>query len=305
MKQFLAAIVLLFSTTLWGQGISFSTEVDSTELLIGEQAILTLRAEIPEGTDFIWPLIPDTITGLEIIDLGIIDTVTQKGKMSLQQEVRITSFDSGYVTLPPLALVVNGDSTLSLALGIGVGMPETNEEQDFYDIKAPLEPPFDWGPFIPWIIGGAAGLALLGFGIFYFIKSRNKEEVPIEETLPPAEWARQQLMQLNQEQLWQKGENKAYYSRLTDVLRTYLSRQMNIHALESTADEIIEELTKVGIPQELFTQMKTMLQLSDMAKFAKQKPNAFQNEESIKTVYEFIAATEPKEEKKEGDDVSV
>ena len=64
--------------------------------------------------------------------------------------------------------------------------------------------------------------------------------------------AREALAELEREELWQKGELKAYYSRLVDILRIYLERQMSIQAMESTAEEIIGDLEDQNLPKDLF-----------------------------------------------------
>ena len=72
---------------------------------------------------------------------------------------------------------------------------------------------------------------------------------------------------------------------MTEILRTFIERELNIPALESTTDELLETITdfnqssKLNIPKETLDKMQRLLQEADLVKFAKSKP--LQNEISI------------------------
>lgn len=65
-----------------------------------------------------------------------------------------------------------------------------------------------------------------------------------EKPLLPHELALQKLVALQQQKLWQKGDVKPYQSELTFIIREYLENRFNIQALESTTDEIVQNLPK-------------------------------------------------------------
>jgi hypothetical protein len=76
-----------------------------------------------------------------------------------------------------------------------------------------------------------------------------------------------------------------YYVELTDIIRTFIEREMNIPALESTTDELIETITDfnssshLNIPPETLKKLHELLREADLVKFAKSKP--LQNEISL------------------------
>ncbi len=275
----------------------FSAEADTNRILIGEQIMLSLKAKIPQKTDFQWPAWPDSIVGIELVEAQKLDTVSDKGYWRLRQNLILTSFDSGVAAIPPLTFSANGQSAVSQSIGISVSFPELSEEQDYYDIKKPLEPPFVWTPYI---YGALILVALIGLVILaiYFIKKPKKPAQPtLQQKLTPYEYAQYQLRELEKEQLWQAGNLKEFYSRLTDILRLFLEKEKRMNAMESTADEVIEQIRTLPISSELKERTARLFMRSSLVKFAKEKTGAAENEQSMRTADQFLTALKPSEKK--------
>lgn len=304
MKKLLSILILLISVVAWAQPVRFSAEIDTNKILIGDQFTLQLKGEVAEGTNFQWPIIPDTVSGLDFVDISKIDTLSKDGVWKLSQKLTLTSFDSGYVAIPPLTLKAGNDEASSQALAVAVEFPQLSEEQDLYDIKEPLEPPFDW---IPLLIGLGIGIVLI-VGTWFYIKwlkkRKNRVKLTPEQMLTPYEYAQLQMTEIEKEQLYQAGKIKEYYSRLTDVMRLYMERQMGINAMESTADELIEKMREIRLPKELQERIDELIHLSALVKYAKEKPGVGQNESALKTVKAFLEQTKPAE-KEENAELSV
>ena len=90
--------------------------------------------------------------------------------------------------------------------------------------------------------------------------------------------ALQRLNELDGKQLWQKNKIKQYYVELTDIVRTYIERELKIPALESTTDELMETIgdfntsSSLNIPNETVDKLNNLLKDADLVKFAKFKP---------------------------------
>lgn len=298
MKRLIAAILLVLSgQQLSAQRASFTTEADTNRILIGEQVQLQLEARLPENSEFTWPVLPDTIPGLEVVKASAIDTISKDGFWTIRQNYRLTSFDSGYTAIPPLDLQVGNKTYTSAAIAMMVSLPEMSEEQDMYDIKAPREAPFNWQRLLV-LVGLGILLAAVIITIIYFLRKRRKGPAPEpEHHLPPYEFAMMQLHELEKEQLWQSGRIKEFYSRLTDILRLYLEREKGIPAMESTADEVSDQVSQMRLSKEMKQQVKDLMSLSAMVKYAKEKPGTAANERSLETVRQFLEETKPVEEK--------
>lgn len=296
MKKILVYIAILTGPFIMGQAPTFEVDADTNKLMIGDQFTVTMRASMVKSRPFAWPTLPDSLKGLELVSESPIDTVEKNNTWYIEQKLVMTSFDSGYSAFPPLLFSSDGDEILSAAIPIFVEFPELSEEQDYYDIKPPMEAPRDWRSYLLW--GSLiVGVPLLLGSIIFLLARRKREFVePAEPRLPPYEEAMLQLQKLESEELWQNGELKAYYSRLTEILRVYMELELAVNALESTADEIIDRLKRMGLTDSVREPMTKMLRLSDMVKFAKEKPGPEENKNAIDIVRGFLDETKPIEQ---------
>jgi hypothetical protein len=83
---------------------------------------------------------------------------------------------------------------------------------------------------------------------------------------------------------------------LSTIIRTYIENRFDIPALESVTTEIIDEFdkTQYAVP-EIISKVKDLLSLSDMVKFAKDKPDSYKNELMIEYAFSFINFTKEAE----------
>jgi hypothetical protein len=96
--------------------------------------------------------------------------------------------------------------------------------------------------------------------------------------------------------LWQKGETKKYYTRLTEILRQYLENRYGILSLELTTSETLEALVKTGFKKdESYKTLKNVLTGADLVKFAKYKPLGGENEQNLDNAYIFVNMTKASE----------
>ena len=119
--------------------------------------------------------------------------------------------------------------------------------------------------------------------------------------MSPYEWAMAQLDVLKNDELWQQGEVKEYYSRLTDILRLYIEKEMGKPAMESTADEVIDIISELKPGDELMERCESLMMLSVGVKYARQTPDEKEHRESLNTLEHFLEAFKPEPEEKESD----
>ncbi len=277
---------------------------DSSSFLMGQQVNLTLELNTDKDAQINWPSISDTFTRFfEVIKSSRIDTlVDASGNWNLSQVLTITSFDTGYHAIPPIAFAVRlpgsqefvqmeSEPLLLQVKGIPV-----DKSADIKDLKPILRVPYTFADFLPWILGILL-LALLVALIWFFIWSRknNKPLIKIPSRPPPPAHviALSKLEELKKKQLWQKGMIKEYHTSLTDILRSYLEAIYKINAAEMTSFEILQALKQQIIEENQLKELKKVLELADMAKFAKARPMAADNELSFNLVLNFIKSTAP------------
>ncbi|MBI1288696.1 MAG: hypothetical protein GC178_14090 [Flavobacteriales bacterium] len=307
------AMTLICVSGLFAQNATITATLDSQQILIGDQVNLDLSATLNDGVTVAWPVFKDTITGqLEIIQSSIPDTVKKEtGETVIHQRLVLTTFDTGFVIVPPIHFVFNQDSTQMLsteAQMLFVSDIPVEMEADIKDIKERLDVPYNWKKLLTWAAIILAVLALIIGGILYWMKHRKKEEVPVARPKPkrPAhEIALEKLEALRQKKLWQSDQTKEYYIELSDIIREYAEFRFGVIALEMTTEETVAALRLRGVSEQHVGSLKQMLQMADLAKFAKYKPVSNENEQCFDIAVQFVNNTlvmpldEPKEEEKE------
>ncbi len=289
MRNTMLCLFLVMGTLVSAQEFDFSARVDTQQIKIGEPIHLNLKASIPSGKNYTWPSLNE-LPGISIIEMGSVDSLKNELGLELEQKVRLTSFDSGDVFIPPLKLVLE-DSSISEtdSIAIRVFFPNIKAGQDYYDIKGPGSIPFDLMQILYW------ALALLGIGLIVFFlwkRLRNKGEsqakTPEAPLVPPVEWALEALRSLEAKKLWQEGKNKAYYSELVDILRIFLERKHGLKTKELTAEELVSRMKPIVKNEQLYRQMKESLLLSALVKFAREKPLPEDNIQALESIREFV-----------------
>ena len=290
MKKFFL-IFFFFAYSLISNSQNAEIKIDTNTILIGQQIKLIVKCE--EITPpFIFPSFEDTIiSGIEIIKNSSIDTVFKSNKnntLSLVQEYLITAWDSGAYYIPSYKIsdVIKTDPLLLNVLTVAV-----DQKSDIKDIKKPLDPKLEFSDFLPWLIGLLIVLLLLYlYKKFSEIKKDEKIAPIIKEIIPAHIAALNKLEKIEKEELWQSGKIKEYHSEISETLRKYIEERYKCIALELTTDEILDELENL-ISKEIYNDLKNILQIADLAKFAKSKPTNQDNLQSMSLSKKFVDTT--------------
>lgn len=271
-------------------------EIDTTNIRIGEQ--FQLKISVDETKNVIIPKIK--LKGLEIVDSTKVDTL----KNSLIRKYILTGFDSGAFYIPQQQIFVKNQAYLtdSLLVNVATITVDTTKVKKF-PIKAIKAEPYTFDDFKIYIYIALAILAIIGFWIYWFVirKRKEEEEVPTYRTLPPYEEAIFKLNELDEKLLWQNNKVKEYYSELTEIVRGYIERELNVPALENTTDEVLEMINDfkksdtIETSKETIAKLKDLLREADLVKFAKSKPLAIEIEDDRKDAEFIIGNLKPKQ----------
>lgn len=272
------------------------TALDSTQILIGDQVHLSIETPFQDGLSVTFPALADTITSQVEVVSSETDTLRPKdGQAMLRHVLTLTSFDTGFIVIPPLPVLIGTDTFATEPQLVYVADVAIDETADVKDIEEPLDPPFDWYSLIPY---GIAALVVLVIGALIWNYLRNRKQHP-EVALAPAPsepahvTALARLEALRQQKLWQSDRVKEYHIELTDILRWYLEQRFGIMALEQTTDEITYAMERQGIDRALIADMRKVLVMADLVKFAKSRPISTENEQSMDTAVSFVQSTIP------------
>jgi hypothetical protein len=288
---------LLLACSMPSAAQQVSAQLDTNaNILIADTFFIDLKAIIPPNSTVIWPEIGMNIGDLEVnlSATSKVDSLKSNTEWVLSQHVVLTSFDTGYFAIPPFIFLINGDSlaTTPQIVKIG-GVAIDTADLKVKPIKDVLKAPRTFmDVFWPW---GAIGLAYIAMliGVLLYFKYRKKEPLPKRPIyqIPAHVWALRELSKLKEDSLWQKGEIKAYYTRISDIFRQYVELRYQQPALESTTPEIISRMKLLGLNYDVLENIKTTLTLADFVKFAKAKPVEKDHIDSFESVLRFVETT--------------
>ena len=283
---------------------SVSVKLDSARVVMGKTT--TMHIEIVQDKEvngLLLTLLGDTLNSkVEIADKGRADTaMLDNNRVQIKRDIALQAFDPGVYQLPPLLYVTGHDTIKSQSLTLAVDSIKVDPNGSIKDFKPIATVPFkllDWVPdFISdywwaWL----AGLALIAFGIFayyHWYKKGINPLKPVKKRLPPYEEAMLALTTLKGRNLWQNGQEKEYFTGLTDILRVYIDRRFGINAVEMTSSQIMDKIKQNKEAHIANDQLKDVLEIADFVKFAKMHTLADDNEIAYQRAVNFVKATKP------------
>jgi len=256
MKKLIVYILFFVGFAGYSQENPVSIQIDTTYIRIGEQ--IQLKISVNETTNVVFPTLKlDSLRKVEVVEVLPTDTL----KNRLEKKYLLTSFDSGVYVIPQQTVLVNNKRFFTDSLMVNVATIKVDTtKQKMFPIKAIQREPKtfdDYKHLFWWLIPIFVLLAI----ILYFIFRKKKEKEVPKVYVAPIQEALQRLKELDEKHLLEQNKIKIYYSELTDIVRTYIEKDISIPALESTTNELIEtikdfnESSKLGISKETLHQL--------------------------------------------------
>lgn len=303
---FLTAVFLFASPLASGEEprpaepeISLKAEVNKAFITIGDPVEYTVTIRHSPDVQVLSNIPPP---GEDFLKIKKVEDIPAAGGPLLVEgrKYTLTAFQLGEFVLEPVQIqyrVRGGEPQTLVAEKIFLTVKSVAEGEvktDIRGIKHVLSMPLARQGLliILAVVILAAGLIL-----FRFWRRKKSEVVKSEEpALGPEEEAMNALHQLFDSDLIRRGKIKEYYLRFSEILRLYFERRLRITALEATTGEILRDLREQELSLELRTQIQEVLEFSDLAKFAKWKPEPAQIIQTNQAAKQIIESLRPKSE---------
>ncbi len=284
--------------------ISLEAKLDSAHLLMGK--VTSLNVKLVKAANINGKLLVPIDTIAEKVEIaGALDPDTTdlgNGIQEIKQKIILQSFDSGLYTLNPVIFITEtGDTVISnrSVLKVNpVNVDTLSNIHDYADVQKGETRFFDFLPdFITdygiWIM--IAVLVIIACIIVYFkyIKKGRIPLIPQKKLEPPYEQAIKRLNALRSRQLCEQGQEKEFYTALTDILRDYIDRRFNINAMEMTSTQILSALEQNETTRMPKRHMQQLLEIADFVKFAKVRPMPDDNVKAFQNALQFVEDTKP------------
>lgn len=309
-KTILIALICVAGIGTAQAKVTVTAKLDSVNLLMGNLTMLRLEVVQDKGKPGGFPLFRDADPALgyvgvcgDSIELRTSiksDTVELgSGRIQINHMVPVQAFDSGTYRLPEFVYVSESDSARSNVLTLNV-VPVDVTVDDPIAGYAPVAKPEgskitdalpNWLADYWWAI--LLALILAGVGVWAFLRYKKEGTVLPKKPQPtPYETAMRDLRDLKTKNLWEQGLEKEYFTRLTDILRTYLDKRFGINAMEMTTREIMECLYNSDLKDKR-EYMRQILSVADFVKFAKVRPLPADNIAAYENAVKFVEETKP------------
>lgn len=302
MKQIflVAAAILLVFSNAFSQDVAVNSSIGNDSLLIGSQMKFNIGVAMPKGSHVVLNGPGESVgQGIEVLN-STIDSVMNGDRLNINYHYLITSFDSGRYTIPSYKLTVkSGDKAEELytdSMQLIVYSPPVDTSANIKDVKAVINAPLTFREVLPYAVGVIGLLIVIAVIILLVRRMKGKEPVRLkrEVIVPPYIKALQTLDKLRQEKIWQKGRVKDYYIVLSDTVRKYVEEQFGIDAMESTTGETLQKFRRFAYDDSLLLELlESLLNLSDLVKFAREDPTPTENETNLNNAYLFVEKTRP------------
>ncbi|MEA3450354.1 MAG: hypothetical protein U9Q83_00455 [Bacteroidota bacterium] len=307
MKKTLFFISLMFvSFIAFSQVRAF---LDTNVIDFANQTVLHIQINNPNNQTVLFPEFEnDTISDdVEIVESLLLDTFKTK-PLILDKKYIITSFEDSVRTISALPVIVGKDTFWTTPMQLYVVPLQMDSDElagldttkiiPSFDIKEPYDAKFTfkefWLRFGRWILLFLLISAIIALIVWLIIRYKNnKPIILLEKPKEPAHiTALKRLEELKNKKLFQNNKTKVYYSELTDILRMYIELRFRIFALERTSNEIILDFrTTKKIENDKIKELQTLLNVSDLAKFAKYLPTQDVCQTNFNEVVSFVKST--------------
>lgn len=281
--------------------IEVKSEVDTSTITIGDRINYSIIIDRDKDLRIMKPGEGLNLGMFEIKDYKFHDPVEEEGRLIEKYDFTISVYDTGKFTIPPFPIAYFPVDTsqqykIIEASPIDIYVKSVisgDDAKELKDIKFPLSIPFN---YFFWISMAAVAILVIVISyLAYLLWKRRKEKgyifSPPPLPRPAHEVALEALESLYQSSLLEKKQFKEFFSRLSDILRLYLEGRYFFDALEETTNEIVIDAKKHVEETDLLNNLKNILELSDLIKFAKYIPEENEIDTAKDQCLNFVNAT--------------
>ena len=292
-------IVLSFDSSN-SQTISARAFSDKSEYQVGDYINYTIEISHNYDLRVLKPALGELAKDIDVIKTDDPIVEETQGVKKIIYRFILSKYDSADVTIPPIPILYQmGKDTTSLTVETNsvqflVRTLPVNTQLEIKDVKPPIVIPM---ALLTILLIMLAILLLILLALYLYRRNQKKKRKRVERkrvyVIPPHVKALTELHALEDKKLWQQGFIKEYHSGITEIIRRYFEDRFKILALESSTTEIMDQLTRVVLPENIYRTVSDFLNNADLVKFAKYKPLPSVNEEMMKQAVDIVENTVP------------
>jgi LPXTG-motif cell wall-anchored protein len=276
--------------------------IDHVAVTVGDPVVLTYTLHRPPGTEVVSFDADRALSSLTI--LNQVEGPPKKlpdGSVEETHTLLVAAYATGRQEVPAVKVVTKDvagheETVSSPPMSFDVASVLKEGETTPADLKHPIA--MAENLYWPWV---ALGLALVAAAAYLFWRRRRRRPAEALPAVPPPlprpehEIAYEELQQLLSSGRLERGETKAFYIELAEILRRYLGRRFAIETFERTTFEILEALKGARLAAGAATLAAQCLGSCDLVKFAKYVPDRDETRRHVEQAYRLVDETRRRE----------
>lgn len=285
-RAWLLFAALATSPLLGAEEAPVSVTLDPPALTVGDPVEATLEVVVAgDGSEVRFPDWSKGWGEAEVLDAGEVERTVVGDGVRLRQRLRLTAFEPGKIALPPVAVRIgSGGETATTPAALELEVRSVLPPDEAEAQPLPPEPPrrYPAPEAALWTIGAlVAAIA----AALWLARRRARATAPQPEAAPLEELLAS-LARLPAE------APEAGHGHLSAVLRRYLGRALDFHAVESSTREVERALAARHLDPSLIHRTARLLRESDLVKFGRRPASAEQLTARISEAREIGEAVE-------------
>ncbi len=299
MKRIIILISLIFTVATLMAQVGVEARIDSIQMLIGQQAHVTVTATTPLDAKVVFPSFKpreQIVPGVEVLTVSDEQKEEIDNGQKMSRVYTLTSFDGNLYYLPPFKVKVNGKTyqSKSPALKVMEVEVDTTKMNQYYGPKDVQDNPFIWSDWSLAFWLSVLVLLLLGVASYLYVRLRDNKPLiksfKLVKRMLPHQKAMKEIEQIKADKMVSSENQKEYYTKLTDTLRRYIEERYQFSAMEMTSSEIIARLMQDS-DQKSLEELRQLFMTADLVKFAKYSTLINENDMNLVNAIEFINQT--------------
>ncbi len=258
------------------------TELETNRFNIGDAIKLFVHVDVRNDARILFPSDFPDIEPFAVLNRRILAPKTMNGYTRYTMELTISIYNTGEFEFPALEIAwEKPDGTratgASEPLAVDVESILTDDQITPRSLKPPLDIPARARYILSVLATFTTAAILLTLLMFWLYKRKHRHssrqmKAIVEAPVPADQEALKALAELQEKQLVVKGDLKAYFVILSEILKVYIGRRYAFNATERTTGEIRNDMRRLSINPLIQTDILQLLELADMVKFARYKP---------------------------------
>jgi len=280
----IAASLAVYAKALHKAGGRLKIKVEKNAGRVGDHIWLSLNYVVPDGAQLQDSPVIEGIEGFSVVG-----TKVRENHIEVSMLVdRLQPFEIG-----PIALVYtdrDGKEQRLTAAPVTIevisNLGENPDDAALKPIQEIIPTMFPWYIHLLW---KAIAVALVGLaaGTWYWRRRRSSMVNEDDEIEPPHVSAEREIDLLLKDGIFERGDVKTFYFRLSEIIRRYMEDIRGFPAAEMTTEEIARNLETQGSDRTILP----LLRQADLVKFADSVPSPSRKDQDVMDTHMYINNT--------------